>query len=248
MTDVDEDYGTPEARRILQLMWDPPQPTVTRGPRPRLTLADVVTAGVAVADTEGLEALSMRKVAARLKVGAMSLYTYVPGRSELIELMIDHIYSELELPDTTATWQHQVETWARATWALYHAHPWILDHNMAQMPVGPHILDFDEALYAAISRAGVAPARNNMIKTLITSSLFGTARTWISDAEHARHQGVSAETYWESRASFWVTYFRPERYPTMSAIYDAGGFDGEDEFEASLAQLIRAVELLVVET
>lgn len=244
MTDVDEDYGSPEARRILQLLWDPPQPTVTRGPRPRLTLDDVVQAGVEVADAEGLAALSMRKVASRLRVGAMSLYTYVPGRSELVELMINHIYGELELPDPNAAWQRQVETWARQTWTLYQAHSWILDHNMAQLPAGPHIFDYDEALYAAISRAGVEPGRNNLIKTLITSSLFGTARTWISDAEHARHEGVSAETYWESRASFWVTYFPPERYPTMSAIYEAGGFDGTDEFEAALAQLIRAVELL----
>lgn len=247
MTDVDEDYGTPEARRVLTLLWDPPQPTVTRGPRPRLTLGEVVEAGVEVADTEGLAALSMRKVATRLNVGAMSLYTYVPGRSELVELMIDRIYAQLELPDPDTVWQQQVESWARQTWSLYQAHSWILDHNMAQLPAGPNILDFDESLYSAIGSAGVEPARINRVKSLITSSLFGIARTWISDAEHARHDGISAEAYWESRASFWSTYFPPERYPTMSAIYHAGGFDGEDEFEASLAQLIRAVELLVAQ-
>ena len=59
----------------------------------------MVDAGVAIADADGLDALSMRKVASRLGVGAMSLYTYVPGRSELMELMIDPVYAELELPD-----------------------------------------------------------------------------------------------------------------------------------------------------
>lgn len=244
MNDVDQEYGTPEARRILQLLWDPPQPTVTRGPRPRLTLDDVVRTGVEVADTEGLGALSMRKVAHRLKVGAMSLYTYVPGRSELVELMLDKVFGELALPDPVDTWQAQVETWARQTWALYLTHPWVLDHNMAQMPTGPHILDFDESLYAALSRAGVMPARISPLKTLVASAIFGTARTWISDAERARHSGVSAEVYWESRAGFWSTYFDPERYPTMTAIWEAGGFR-DDEFEAMLDQLLRAVELLV---
>ena len=70
-----------------------------RGPKPRISLPDVVAAGVAIADAGGLAALSMRKVAGRLGVGPMSLYTYVPGRSELVELMIDHVYGEHALPD-----------------------------------------------------------------------------------------------------------------------------------------------------
>ena len=76
----------------------PPQQPPVRGPKPRISLTDVVAAGVAIADAEGMAALSMRKVANRLGVGAMSLYTYVPGRSELVELMIDRVYSEHALP------------------------------------------------------------------------------------------------------------------------------------------------------
>ena len=84
--------GTPEGRRVVELLWAPPQQPPVRGPRPRISLADIVAAGVAIADADGLAALSMRKVASRLGVGPMSLYTYVPGRSELVELMIDHVY------------------------------------------------------------------------------------------------------------------------------------------------------------
>ena len=114
-----------------------------------------IAAGVAIADTEGMAALSMRKVASRLGVGAMSLYTYVPGRSELVELMIDRVYGEHALPSSELPWKQRVEEWARATWRIYAAHPWLLDYNMARLPVGPHVLDASEALYAALLAAGI---------------------------------------------------------------------------------------------
>ena len=103
--------GTPEGRRAVELLWDPPAPAPSRGPRPKTSLAEVVDAGVAIADAEGLEALSMRKVASRLGIGAMSLYTYVPGRSELIELMIDRVYADHALPDPGLGWRARLEQW-----------------------------------------------------------------------------------------------------------------------------------------
>jgi AcrR family transcriptional regulator len=139
-------------------LWAPTQQPPVRGPKPRISLADVVAAGVAIADTEGMAALSMRKVASHLGVGAMSLYTYVPGRSELVELMIDRVYGEHAVPDPELPWQQRVEQWARETWRIYGAHPWLLDYNMARLPVGPHVLDVSEALYAALLAGGFIAA------------------------------------------------------------------------------------------
>ena len=244
----DEQPGTPEGRRVVELLWALAQPLPVRGPKPRIGLADVVAAGVAIADTEGLAALSMRKVANRLGVGAMSLYTYVPGRSELVELMIDRVYGEHALPKPELPWQQRVEQWARETWRIYAAHPWLLDYNMARLPVGPHVLDVSEALYAALLTAGFAGAENVAMSNLIQWQLLGTARSMISDADEARHTGVSAEAYWDSRASFWVTYFDWDRYPTMAAIWEAGGFDDPAgwDFERMLRRLLTGIEQLVV--
>ena len=75
---TDEQPGTPEGRRVVDLLWAPPQQAAVRGPKPRTSLAEVVAAGIAIADAEGLAALSIRKVASRLGIGAMSIYTYVP--------------------------------------------------------------------------------------------------------------------------------------------------------------------------
>ncbi|HJV12714.1 MAG TPA: TetR/AcrR family transcriptional regulator C-terminal domain-containing protein [Propionibacteriaceae bacterium] len=238
--------GTPEGRRVVDLLWKPNQQPPVRGPKPRLSLADVVDAGVAIADAEGLPALSMRKVASRLEVGAMSLYTYVPGRSELIELMIDHVYGEHRIPDAQLPWRQRVEQWARETWRIYGAHPWLLDYNMARLPVGPNVLDVSEALYAALFAAGFTGAENVAIFNLIQWQLVGAARYMIGDSDEARHTGVSAEAYWDSRASFWETYFDWNRYPTMAAIWEAGGFDDPAgwDFERTLNRLLAGIEQL----
>jgi AcrR family transcriptional regulator len=238
--------GTPEGRRVVELLWAPKQPSSVRGPKPRTSLADVVAAGVAIADAEGLAALSMRKVANHLGVGAMSLYTYVPGRSELVELMIDRVYGEHTIPKADLPWRQRVEQWARETWRIYNAHPWLLDYNMARLPIGPHVLDVSEVLYTALRDAGFAGAENVAIFNLINWQLLGAARSMISDADEARHTGVSAEAYWNSRASFWETYFDWNRYPTMAAIWEAGGFDDPAgwDFDRMLDRLLTGIEQL----
>ena len=96
--DAGPEDGTAEGRRIIELLWagrSTELPWAQGQGVPR----DIVRAGVAVADAEGLDALSMRQVASRVDVGVMSLYTHVPGRSELLELMIDHVYAEPRLPE-----------------------------------------------------------------------------------------------------------------------------------------------------
>jgi AcrR family transcriptional regulator len=238
--------GTPEGRRIIELLWDSPAESPARGPRPRTSLAEVIDAGVAIADAEGLDTLSMRKVAGRLGIGAMSVYTYVPGRSELIELMIDRVYADHPLPDPALGWRDRVEDWMRATWRTYSEHPWLLDYNMARLPIGPHVLDVEEALYAAVQAAGFTGAHNVTMSNLLRWQLLGAARSMIGDAAEERHTGVSAEAYWESRSSFWTTYFDYARFPTMAAIWASGGFDDPAgyDFDRMITWLLDGMERL----
>jgi AcrR family transcriptional regulator len=238
--------GTLEGRRVVELLWDPPSPSAGRGPRPRTSVAEVVDAGVSIADAEGLNALSIRKVANRLGIGAMFLYTYVPGRSELIELMIDRVYADHGLPDPALNWRARIEDWMRATLRIYADHPWLLDYNMARLPIGPHVLDVEEALYAALHAAGFSGSENVALANLVGWQLLGAARATIGDAAEERHTGVSAEAYWEARASFWATYFDEARFPTMYAIWSSGGFDDPAgwDFDRMIIRLLDAIEQL----
>jgi AcrR family transcriptional regulator len=240
------EIGTPEGRRVIEALWNPHPPPAGRGPRPRTSLAEVVDSGVAIADGEGLDALSIRKVAGRLGIGAMSVYTYVPGRSELIELMIDRVYADHGIPDPALGWRERSEAWMRSTWRIYQDHAWLMDYNMARLPVGPHVLDVDEALYAALAAAGFVGTENVAITNLIRWQLLGAARAMIGDAAEERHTGVSAEAYWESRSSFWTTYFDATRFPTMFAIWSSGGFDDPAgyDIERMITWLLDGIERL----
>lgn len=250
MTELDEHASPVEgadnaaARKIIALLWDPPATPPARGPKPRIALDDVVAAGVAVADAEGLAALSMRKVATHLGVGAMSLYTYVPGRDELLELMVNRVHGELDLPADDLAWRASVEQQVGDRWRLYERHPWLLDLNTARMPVGPHVMDADEALFAAVSRTGLRGADVVSTTNLIIWQLLGAARAQIIEADETRRTGTSADAYWNSRASFWETYFDGARFPTMAAIWEAGGFDDAQAhaFGTQLARLLDGLE------
>jgi len=81
-----------------------PQPARTR-PRSTLTPQRIAAAAVAIADTEGLDAVTMRRLAADLGVAPMAAYRYVSGKDELLELMVDHVYGELTLPSETKGWR-----------------------------------------------------------------------------------------------------------------------------------------------
>ena len=239
------EWGTPEGRHMIDLLWDPPEPPA-RGPKQRLTLDQVIEAGMAVAAELGVDKLSMRNVAAQLGVGAMSLYTYVPGRDELFELMIDRAWSVRQMPDREAPWREQVEFHAREARAMYDRFPWLVRSNLWRMPLGPHVLDAQEDLYRAVDLTGLPPLDVARVAGLVEAHVFGAARSRITDTSVSSNTGVTADEYWESRSSFWGTYYSEERFPTMTALWNAKAFDqpiGDDGF--GLEILLDGVEALI---
>ena len=242
----EEMQGTPEGRQMLQLLWDPPGPP-SRGPRPKISREQIVAAGIELAAADGIESLSMRKVAGALGVGVMSLYTYVPGKAELVELMIDHVFGEQSKADQATGWRDQVRFLAQQHLALFRRHAWMLGTSLWRLPMGPNVLDSEEELYRALAVSGLPAAEVFGVKNLILWHLHGMARTDVQDAEVARRTGVSTEAYWESRNSFWVTYFEPARYPTMTWIYEHGGFDDplSEDVDFHLDRVLDGIQLLV---
>lgn len=236
---------TPEVTRRLALLWDPPAPA-TRGRKPRLTLDDVVRAGIAVAQEGGLDALSMRRVATELGVGAMSLYTYVPGRTELVDLMIDRAYAELDLPAAGDPWRAALAQYAHEMWRLYLRHPWILQTNMWRAPLAPHVLDAQEAGLRTVVDTGLSEIQVVETLGLVDNYVQGLARATIAESAEQDATGMGSDEYWTTLGSFWEDWFDVERYPTMTRIYVAGGFDApQGPFDASLDRLLDAVEMAI---
>ncbi|MBD5785871.1 TetR/AcrR family transcriptional regulator [Cellulosimicrobium terreum] len=236
---------TPEVTRRLALLWDPPTPA-TRGRKPRLTLDDVVGAGIAVAQDGGLDALSMRRVATELGVGAMSLYTYVPGRTELVDLMVDRAYAELDLPAAGTPWRAALARYAHQMWDLYLRHPWILQTNMWRAPLAPHVLDAQEAGLRTVVDTGLTEVQVVETLALVDNYVQGLARATIAESAEQDATGMGSDEYWTTLGSFWEDWFDVERYPVMTRVYVAGGFDApQGPFDASLDRLLDAVEAAI---
>jgi len=245
----DERWGTPEGQAMIRLLWDPPPPP-TRGPKQRLTLDQVVAGAMEVAAEHGVDELSMRKVAQHLGVGAMSLYTYVPGKDELFELMVDRAYAGRVMADRSLPWRAQVEFHAHEAWRMYQTHPWLIRSNLWRMPLGPHVLDAQEDLYRAVALTGLSEKRVAQVAGLVESQVFGAARSAVTDTSVASKTGVTLDDYWDSRMGFWGTYYSVERFPTMTRIWEKGGFDDEysdASWEFGLALFLDGVERLAAQ-
>ncbi|GMA32757.1 TetR/AcrR family transcriptional regulator C-terminal domain-containing protein [Litorihabitans aurantiacus] len=230
-----------EERRRLELLWLPPEPSA-RGRRPRFTRAEVVAAGLAVAASDGLGGVTMRRVAGELGAGAMSLYTYVPGRDELVDLMIDAAYAELDLPTDGGTWREGLLRYADSLLRMYAAHPWLLDLNQWRLPLAPHVLDAEEAGLRVLAATPLTPEEVVGIRDLLETFVHGLARE-LAQERRDGDQGVSQEDYWTQQSHFWETHFDPERYPTMTRMWLAGAFEVDRSgTEQALAPLLAAVE------
>ncbi|MEU1361191.1 helix-turn-helix domain-containing protein [Micromonospora zamorensis] len=113
----------------------------SRGPAPAHSRDAIVVAAVALADTEGLAAVSMRAVASMLGTGAGSLYRYLSSRDDLLDLMTDRVIGELRpYPQAEGDWLDTMVLLGRRQLALFGAHPWLLDVFHRASGVGPESL------------------------------------------------------------------------------------------------------------
>ncbi len=228
--------------RVVRLLWDPPAPA-ERGRKQRFTLEGIVAAAVRIADARGVDALSMRQLAAELGLGAMSLYTYIASKAELVELMVDRVFGEIRAPDAGDPPRERVAALATASWDLYHRHPWILQTNLWRFSIGPHVLDRAEAMYAALDAWGVDGREVYRTAATIDAFVQGAARSSVIDRQTEQQTGESFEGYFSARVGFWEEYFDVERYPVHTKVWSAGGFDlPEDTFQFGLGRILDAIE------
>jgi AcrR family transcriptional regulator len=236
-------HGT-DPLRSIRLMWDPPS-AEARGRKPKLSLGQIVDAGISLADQSGVDALSMRNVAASLGAGTMSLYTYISSKAELLELMVDRVHQEMNPAEPSSSWRDQVIDLARQFWRLYHHHPWMLQSNLQRQALGPNVIDVAEGLFVILEKAGLGPADRAHSASLLSHYVQGAARDSILELQSAEATGVGMEEYYAARADFWETYFDVKRFPAHTAIWEAGGFDDSaDPFLFGLERILDGLEAL----
>ncbi|MGW0731337.1 TetR/AcrR family transcriptional regulator [Streptomyces sp. NPDC002851] len=237
--------GSGDIKRSLELLWGTGE-RPTRGPKPGLTLDRIVTAAIGIADAEGLAAVSMRRLATDLGTGTMSLYRYVPGKAELLDLMLDRVYGE----DATETaddldWRAAVEAMAHAHRELYRRHPWLLRVNQARSVLGPGSLRSLEVCLGPLRTMGFTDPEMLSVILAVQSFASGMARMEIDAVEAARDTGLSDEEFWGGQTPFLEKAMETGEFPLLAQLSEETFGSEFDHFAFGLQRLLDGLGRLV---
>lgn len=243
--------GSGDPARSLALLWRTRERASRKG-KPDLSVDRIVRAAIEVADAEGLAALSMRRVAERLGVGTMSLYTYVPGKAELVDVMLDTVYAETQKPDDVpGGWRARLQLVARENWALYHRHPWMLQIAASRPVMGPHAMAKYEHELRSIAEIGLTEVEMDSVISLILGHVEGAARRAIDAAQAAQRTGLTDAQWWGAHAPLLAKFLDARRFPTAARVGAAAGaaygaaYDPEHAFEFGLQRILDGIDALV---
>ncbi len=248
-------HTTPEPTREAE---QPTEPTRRRsaGRRPSLDVDEVVFAAIKLADLEGLAAASMGGVAKKLNVGTMTLYTYVPSKEEMLDLMVDQVLGERALPGPGEPrpddWREQIEVYSRETRAMFERHPWLCHVSTIRPPVGPGMLSGREYLLSALLPLGLSPMETNTAALAITTYVDSAAGLEAESELIERATGQTNDAWWYERNDLWETYFDVERHPAMTAIWNANGYQSStreaaaDSYRYGLDRLLDGIQAMTL--
>ncbi|MER7824892.1 TetR/AcrR family transcriptional regulator C-terminal domain-containing protein [Streptomyces sp. NPDC096097] len=229
----------------VRLLWGPPPAGPARGPKRGLTLEGIARAGIEIADAEGLVGASMQRVAAELAVTKMALYRYVPGKAELVALMVEAAMPAAA-PSPGGPWRERLQVWARGLLAGLRRHPWLLEATVGVRVMGPRELEWMEAALAALDGCGLTGAEAMDAVVL----LAGHVRS-IAEQERAAGAGPgSAGGGPDAQLAQMlgeVMRTHGERFPALgAALASAAEHGGQDQaLEFGLARVLDGLELLM---
>ncbi|WP_404953850.1 TetR/AcrR family transcriptional regulator C-terminal domain-containing protein [Streptomyces sp. 147326] len=205
------------------------RPPAAPDPETELSLDRIVRTAIEIADAEGLSALSMRGVAARLGVAAMSTYRYVPSKEDLVLHMADAAFGEESYPaDAPGDWRARVEVGCRTLWSLYRKHPWLAQLGSLTRPLlVPNLMVHGEWMLGALDGHGLDPTTLFDIHVLLYSHVQGLAAHLELEAHAEAATGQSEEQWMDSRAPALGALVESGRFPTFTKV--VGSFeDGYD--------------------
>jgi AcrR family transcriptional regulator len=220
----------------VEFLWgDRAQPT--RGPKPGLTLERIADAAIAVADAEGLSAVSMQRVAAELGKTKMSLYRYLPGKAELVALMIERGIGEPPVL-RAGTWRAALTEWSEQLYAAYLRHPWSVDATVGRRPLGPRELGWMECALAALDAGSRLTGAERLDAIAV---LAGHARMLAQQAAARLDEGEM------NAAMSQVVLLHGERFPQLTAAMreTAAGGGLNQAFAFGLDRILDGLQSLI---
>ncbi|MER6096747.1 TetR/AcrR family transcriptional regulator C-terminal domain-containing protein [Streptomyces sp. NPDC001728] len=212
----------------------------------------VVAAALLLADTEGLHALTMRRVATVLGVSTMSLYRHVPGKPELVRLMTDAACGEVPLGPVPADWRTGLEQGARWLRGVYARHPW-LAHAMASFtrPVAtPNAMAYTEWVLRALRGTPLTAAQKLHTHLVIFAYVQGLSMADDLEGQARQDSGISDDEWMEQNEPRFDAIQSAGSYPELASVTRDGGFglDLRTLFEFGLGRTLDGIAAMIDET
>jgi AcrR family transcriptional regulator len=217
-------------------------------PKRQLSQELIVEAGLRILDAEGLDALSMRRVAQELDTGPASLYAHVANKDELLELVYDRVLGEIRLPERDpARWKEQLRAYAMEVHRVLAAHADVARAALANIPTGENSIRNGEFVFGLLIEAGMTPRQASLAMDRLSLYVVGDAYEGSLHYARMREAGLTdPREYFEHFSGQIAAYYRalpPERFPTVSKfIDDLIADDGEDRFSYGLELLLDGIE------
>ena len=201
----------------------------------------VVDEAIRLADREGVDGLSMRRLAATLGAGAMSLYHYVANKEELLDAMVDIVFQEIELPPQETDWQSAIRQRAVSARRVLARHPWAVGLMESRTSPGPANLRHHEAVTACLRRAGFSVVMATHANWLLDSYVYGFA------LQEASLPFDTADELAGMAEGVYLPQLPPDEFPYLNesaAALVAAGFDPAEQFIFGLDLVLAALEPL----
>lgn len=246
--------GSGEPSRTLALLWGEPSAARRKGPARSVTVAQVVDAALRLADEEGLGAVTMRAVAERVGVSAMSVYTYVPGKPELLDLMVDACCAVLARTTWAAgqSWRDRLAAVAEANRDLLTTRPWLTEvAALSRPPLGPGVMAKYEHELAAFDGTGLSDVDVDAALTYLLGFVQSHCRSAHDAARITTDTAMSDADWWAANQPVLARAFDPEAFPRAVRIGAAAGeaqgsaWDADRAWEFGLARTLDGLAALI---
>ena len=195
-----------------------PEIKPSRGPKPAYSKEQIASLAIAIADAEGLEAASIRRIAAKLGSGAASLYRYVANKQDLFDLMADSVLGEDRMPRSSRDWRAGLRKAARLYRAMYLRHPWMLTVSGFRMLNGTNFLRWVEFTLSAIDGHGLDIDEMLVLSNTLLAYARGHAASEIGEREASVRSGMSRVDWMTEHAESIRSIVESERFPYFNRI------------------------------
>jgi AcrR family transcriptional regulator len=218
------------------VIWDQ-EPPPRRGRAP--DLPEIVAAAIALADREGLDAVSLRRVATTLRSGTASFYRVLDSRDELLDRMVDAALGWQVPPEASGDWRADLAAVARNRRAMLKAHPWLGAELAGRPAIGPNaLIHHERALAAAAGYSGDPTAASSAGETVLAYVLGAVARE-LAETRTQQHSGLTEAQWRASVAPYLQQALNSGNYPHLERmVHEATDLDADERFERGLACIL----------